>query len=120
MTQNEKDILLKDLCARLPYGVKISVNNNIEKVYYIDVLEDEIGYGSWLCFDIEEVKPYLFPMSSMTEEQKEELKSLMIEDSFGVLYHTLQSYDYLYKNHIDIRGFIDMGLAIDATNLNIY
>ena len=56
----------------------------------------------------------------MTYEQKKELKPTMIEDLFGVLHYTLKTYDYFYKNHIDCRGLIPMGLAKDATNLNIY
>jgi hypothetical protein len=124
MTQEQKEILLKDLCMRLPYGVKCK---------YFDCCEGDYDEGTicgferqeyiqidGVCIHVEEVKPYLFPLSSLTEEQKEEWKSLMIKDSFGILYYTLQSYDYLYKNHIDIRGFIDMGLANDATGLNIY
>lgn len=137
MKQEDKELLLKDLCSRLPYGVKAYIKNwsKLDRKYYEGVYTVEsvhpslnniytstenasveviLGYADYV------IKPYLFPMSSMTEEQKEELKSLMVEDSFGILYHTLQSYDYLYKNHIDIRGFIDMDLAIDATGLNIY
>ena len=56
----------------------------------------------------------------MTDEQEKELHSLMIQDSYGILYHTIESFGYIYKNHIDIRGLIPMGLAIDATGLNIY
>ena len=56
----------------------------------------------------------------MTEEQKEELRSLMLHDSYGILYHTIESFDYLYENHIDIRGLIPMELAIDVTRLNVY
>lgn len=67
-----------------------------------------------------EWKPYLFPLSSMTKEQEREWQSLMICDIYGILYHTIESFDYLYKNHIDIRGLIEKGLAIDATGLNIY
>ena len=120
MTQEEKDLLLKDLCARLPYCVKISVDDKVETVQGINILDTVVEYDSWPSSDIEELKPYLFPLSSMTEEPRKEWQSLMIKDSYGILYYTVESYDYLYKNHIDIRGFIAMGLAIDATNLNIY
>lgn len=142
MTQEQKDLLLKDLCARLPYGVKIALKNN--GAYHheniakkgdvtIDILKGFNGnYFSirhtnpldWDWYDndidIEAIKPYLFPLSSMTEEQKKELHSLMIHDSYGILYHTIESIDYLYKNHIDIRGLIPMGMAIDAIGKNIY
>ena len=124
MTQEEKDLLLKDLSTRLPFGVicEDGYGNDLELIGI-----DKPNTATFKCSDktfwgtdLDKCKPYLFPLESMTEEQKEELKSLMIEDSFGVLYHTLQSYDYLYKNHIDIRGFIDMGLAINAVGKNIY
>lgn len=132
MKQIDKEILLKDLCARLYYGVKalikypININECKEEVRQItsvhcglDIIQAE-NIDVLVDLPPYDIKPYLFPLSSMTKEQKEEWKSLMIKDSFGILYYTLQSYDYLYKNHIDIRGLIPMGLAIDCTNLNIY
>lgn len=128
MTQNEKDLLLKDLCSRLPYGVKVhdvksSINSSFMNLNHINgaVGEVFISYmNKCRTAPIEDVKPYLFPLSSMTEEQRKEWQSLMIKDSYGILYYTVESYDYLYKNHIDIRGFISLGLANDATGLNIY
>ena len=130
MTQEEKDLLLKDLCARLPYSVKISVRSwderEMEYVDRVDVLYSVNGdeyiqtVNSDYNFSPEDIKPYLFPMSSMTEEQKKEWQSLMIRDSYGILYHTIESFDYLYKNHIDFRGLIEKGLAEDATGKNIY
>jgi hypothetical protein len=71
-------------------------------------------------------------MSSMTEEQRKEYESLCIKetsectDLYGIIftkdhyYDTIESIDFLYKNHIDIRGLIPMGLALDATGLNVY
>jgi hypothetical protein len=124
MTQEQKEILLKDLCARLPYGVICEdIYGNALELNSIDkpnTATFKCSDNTFWTTDLDKCKPYLFPLSSMTEEQKEEWKSLMIKDSFGILYYTLQSYDYLYKNHIDIRGFIDMGLANDATGKNIY
>ena len=122
MTQNDKDLLLRDLCARLPYGVKVEYENEIFDVEYVCPMYEEVKFDipeTW-TIGVSEVKPYLFPMSSMTEEQKKELHSLMIHDSYGILYHTIESIGYFYKNHIDIRGLIPMGLAIDATDKNIY
>ena len=142
MTIEEKDLLLKDLSARLPYGVKIALKNNgsyhhdnvakrgditIDKLKgftgsYFNIYHSNPLDWDWYDddIDIEDIKPYLFPLSSMTEEQRNELHSLMIRDSYGILYHTIDSFDYLYKNHIDIRGLIEKGLAIDSTNKNIY
>ena len=123
MAQNEKDLLLKDLCARLPYKVKAQIPD--EYGGYTSAIESIDIDGFVVDFEgvqmeIEYITPYLFPLSSMTDEQKEEWQSLMVKDVFGLLYHTSESFDYLYKNHIDIRGLIPMGLAIDATGLNIY
>jgi hypothetical protein len=135
MKQEDKDLLLKDLCARLPYGVKSireSWNYKLDSV--IEVLEDidKDGYiNNTKVYNVEDIKPCLFPLSSMTEEQKEEYESLCIKntsectDLYGITfpkdyYDTIESFDYLYKNHIDIRGLIEKGLAIDCTNLNIY
>ena len=120
MTKEEKDLLVKDLCARLPYGVKAStkVGGKI-KISFVgyDTIIGEDGDS----YDVSFITPYLFPLSSMTEEQREEQK-----DSLDNQYHfdangyvfTLQ--DFYCKYHIDYRGLIPMGLAIDATNLNIY
>lgn len=138
MTQKDKDLLLKDLCARLPYGVKVQVYLQSDtyspivcKVCSIECAE--IGsafigvetspdtyneFREFLC------KPYLFPLSSMTEEQKEEyaeLQQRVIYNGQGLVNLDVMKYvDWCYKHHIDIHGLIPMGLAIDATGLNIY
>ena len=119
MTQEHKELLLKDLCSRLPYGVKISVNDNIESLQGINVLDNVVEYGSFLSSDIEEVKPYLFPLSSMTEEQEEEYNDLNSYE-LGCFPHTEDALDYLIKNHFDYRGLIEKSLALDATVLDIY
>ena len=77
MTQEEKDLLLKDLCARLPYGVKMNhiADDEHSPKTLIGVAKDMItleGLGGYECVDVEDYKPYLFPLSSMTEEQKKE------------------------------------------------
>ena len=95
MTQEDKELLLKDLCARLPYG-------HINRLQINDV----------------ELKPYLFPMSSMTDEQYKEYWEL--EHSGNMEHLSIPALDWLNKNHFDYRGLIPMDLAIDATNLNIY
>lgn len=127
MTQEEKDILLKDLCGRLPYGVKAVILNreDIRKVITISVGNisyiPELGVG-WF----KECKPYLFPISSMTEEQKEEFDQLLelelkaLNDEIDHTYATIFEVDFYNKHHLDWRGLIPRGLAIDATGLNIY
>jgi hypothetical protein len=128
MTQ-EKDLLLKDLCARLPYGVKvestfINPDTKEHKLCGIEIFDatsllmvrDKIG----------EFKPYLFPMSNMTEEQKEEFDQLIelelkaINDEIDPIQATAFEVNFYNKHHFDWRGLIPMGLAIDATGLNIY
>ena len=133
MTQEQKELLLKDLCARLPYGVKVigtydtnccSVVNTIEGIFYNNYISID-GCN----FDISNIKLYLFPLSSMTKEQKKELEKLYwncdnyeISNNIEYVYHNdcFMLIDWFSKNHIDYRGLIQMGLAIDATNKNIY
>lgn len=121
MTQAEKELLLKDLCARLPYDIVCEMgpkngNKIVEKLKLGGL--DQLIIGNW------EIKPYLFPMSSMTEEQESQYQWLQghvldcMRNSF--YFDTLASLDYLYSNHIDVRGWIDKGMALDATGLNIY
>ena len=111
MTQEQENLLLKDLCARLPYGVILNcceiVSEPLTLISYKGLVNND--------YDIDEVKPYLFPLSSMTEEQKED----MIKSSCGIG-SDKNVFDWYNKNHFDYRGLIPMGLAIDATGLNIY
>ena len=123
MTQKDKDLLLKDICSRLPYGVKckditldfvgtvmdISMHDNMCKLFndYDD---------NYTCF-IMNCKPYLFPLSSMTEDQEEEYCTMYEENRYSWRENII---DWFHKNHFDYRGLISKGLAIDATNLNIY
>ena len=148
MTQQEKDLLLKDLCARLPYGVKglVTFNGNmfmtqvqVEDRTIDGKLYDRFAEFQYSWYDNVTIKPYLFPLSSMTEEQKYDFYCRFIEndcdfDDFKEFYldngmwHKLLTslddieaiIDWFHKNHIDYRGLIPMGLAIDATGLNIY
>ena len=141
MTQEEKDLLLKDLCGRLPYGVKCY------KITFKPELAEEVicmlRNGSHNCvqlgtflYRLEHIKPYLFPLSSMTEEQREEFLNIQTEER-QILLNALIEYksgkydkipiiapykqiEWLNKNHFDYRDLIERGLAIDCTNLNIY
>ena len=141
MTQEQKDLLLKDLCARLPYGVVIQEkcveqdktflpNKEGDRLVNIDAHADLLmtNCGSW--YYLNEIKPYLFPFSSMTEEQKKELNDITNLDIEIAVSHikndtpnyvtSLNRLAWLLKNHFDIYDLIPMGLAIDATGLNIY
>ena len=141
MTQEEKDILLKDLCARLPYGVKC-YNEFSEKICELAAIEAD-REGVLLCFwdkrkmfyhqktYIREVRPYLLPLSSMTEKQKEEYHYIVnyispddtenwAEGEFVYVNQIEQLLHFYHTNHLDYRGLIPEGLAINATGLNIY
>lgn len=126
MIQENKELLLKDLCARLPYGVKIQVSYEECSGYFDEIVYAVDNCGSFHINDrcIEYIKPYLFPLSSMTEDQKEEYCSLqqkVIYNNKGLVNSDVMEYvNWCYKNHIDINNLIPMGLAIDATGLNIY
>ena len=132
MTQDHKELLLKDLCARLPYGIKFLRESwNYEwdqELSVIEVLEDidKDGYiNRTKVYNVEDIKPYLFSLSSMTDEQYDQLyiDSRVKEDSIDIidaLANDMDAIDWLNKNHFDYRGLIEKGLAIDATGLNIY
>ena len=121
MMQQDKELLIRDLCARLPYGVKIEltwwdmgegigINTTLEPDHIEQLLNDEDG-------DIE-IKPYLRPMSSMTDEEKSMYEGLMIgTDNISYM---LDVIDWLNAHHFDYRELINKSLALDATGLNIY
>lgn len=140
MTQEDKEILLKDLCARLPYGVKVKIK------YYDDVWEllaiytngttyatRDIGYPIETYF--EDCKPYLFPLSSMTVEHMCKVQNLLPNncdisfknqkitffDEGNIQLEQLEKvFNFFNLCHYDYRGLIPKGLANDATGLNIY
>ena len=142
MRQEDKEILIRDLCGRLSYGVKAYIKNwsNLSRKYYegVYIVESiDPSLNSILAnserssvdvivgYDDYEIKPYLFPLSSMTEEQYDELyiDSRVKNDSIDVLdalANDMDAIDWLNKNHFDYRGLIEKGLAIDATGLDVY
>ena len=143
MKQIDKELLLKDLCARLPYGVKCIVTHSRTESGQrgdcgklgticregINCLADEGNFFS----EFGDFKPYLFPLSSMTEEQKKyiddrwginEFFDFEINPDWGEYFVELGDVvgyvNWLIENHFDIYGLIPKGLAIDATGKNIY
>ena len=146
MKIEDKQLLLKDLCSRLPYGVKVEVDQDKLQNYdsfwnnwnFNEEPQEIDGvniYGvTFGCMDMSDgaipfefIKPYLFPMSSMTKEQKEEFDTKSLELQLKVLEDEIMyekatefEVDFYNKHHLDWRGLIPMGLAIDATGLNIY
>ena len=119
----DKELLLKDICARLPYGVKIQVPYEDGSGYFDETVWEVNNDGPFHVngwgIEYEYVKPYLFPLSSMTEKQEKEYNDLNCYE-LGCFPHTEDALDYLIKNHFDFRCLIEKGLAIDATGLNIY
>ena len=115
MTQEDKELLLKDLCVRLPYRLKYNYGGYPGSDYTMN----RIDCNTVDCaFPIKNIRPYLFPLSSMTEEEKLMYEGLMIgTDNISYM---LDVIDWLNSHHFDYRGLIEKGLAIDATNLNIY
>ena len=93
----------------------------IDKYYHIDYINyNDVHFANYFDSILNgKIKPYLRPMSSMTEEQEEEYNDLNSYE-LGCFPHTEGALDYLIKNHFDYRGLIPMGLAIDATVLDIY
>ena len=144
MKQEDKELLLRDLCSKLPYGTKgLCTEISTQKVYaiegvcvyYRDVPIVHLRDQGLINMPIMYVRPYLFPLSSMTKEQKEELENLgWYFDNFEIhnvseCLGTYREYiahsdcfaliDWLNKNHFDYRGLIEKSLALDATSLNI-
>ena len=147
MTQEDKELLLKDLCARLPYGVKVQCED-----YLFTFDKDHMGIGMLYqdfngnplespkiilsgCYYGEDIKPYLFPLSSMTLEQRCKLQNLLPDkceislknqkiifyDEGNLQLEQLEKvFNFFNMYHIDYRGLISKGLANDATGLNIY
>lgn len=142
MKPEEKEILLKDLCSRLSYGVKCSFGVD-DAVYEITGINPTCCGASEIQathikssingdFRLNSCKPYLFPMSSMTKEQKDYIRNRFCyewesdEEVSDLWKHKLEFGDALefiqwcYENHLDINSFIPKGLATDATGKNIY
>lgn len=150
MKEEDKKLLLKDLSSRLTYDVKAYVKHwaKLDRKYYegvytvesihpslnnILVYSERFAVEVLVGYDDYEIKPYLFPLSSMTKEQEDEWYESFIDPlSKRIDRHTRQEdlqlqadaqvfgIEYLLKNHFDIHGLIPMGLALDATGLNIY
>jgi len=129
MTLEDKELLLKDLSARLPYGIVINTGDKDLKldkqhqcigVLYPEDCSDEFNErnnnASFYitisgCYYGEEIKPYLRPMSSMTEEEKKELWELL--KKLGMI-SDVKRLDWLVAHHFDIRNLIEKGLALEA------
>ena len=137
MTEEEKDLLIKDLCSRLPYEVKvhakytdlgetIEVDGIVKMIDADGVVGIEVMYdtgSAWTYVQIDDVEPYLFPMPSMTEEQDKEFALLQTspgQEGFLYAWNCATMMKWLIENNFDYNGLIPRGLAKDATGTNIY
>ena len=152
LLNSDKELLLKDLCARLPYGVKVGTTDNdgsLENVWdtlWFNTFTEDVKLTHSIedadkIIDISETKPYLFPLSSMTEEQLNDFYATIrpvIEEALDAWKNDKTEYEgerpitlqdikpdivtvnWMLKNHFDYRGLIEKSLALDATNLGIY
>lgn len=156
MKQEDKILLVKDLCSRLPYGVRVchlsseisGVLHNISVLHMyegnddsdkpdsiVDYVADIDFFGDGYPYEVDEFKPYLFPLSSISSEQLKEVSEILgkevevFDNYLNIVDHTRNTFSYLEldalfdwfnKNHFDYRNLIEKSLAIDCTNLNIY
>lgn len=130
--QLDKNLLLKDLCCRLPYKPMVHCESDMSR-FPIDAID---AYGcvshEGMKFDIEKngIKPYLFPLSNMTKEQFQEFNSFNLTNcaySYEIpfKFHHIQTFSlpvlaWFLEHYFDINGLLEKDLAIDATGLNIY
>lgn len=117
MTQEEKQLLIKDISSRLPYCVEAQVNNNIDGETKSFVVNKELTFddvNSFINNDaVCDIKPYLRPMSSMTDEEFKTYEYFFDED--GLIDCSVDVYiDWLLEGHFDFRGLIPKGLALEA------
>lgn len=121
MTKEEKQLLIIDLCTRLPYGVFVEYDygdgvKRVTKFHGNYLYLMMLGKLQWKDF-----KPYLRPMSSMTEDEREEYRKLggvmshdSEHDTWAICAFTPEAYDWLNKKQFDYRGLIPKGLALEA------
>ena len=116
MKSKDRQLLLIDLCGRLPYEVKGLHRGETQRLLIMDSFGSYQvnGYDAWFDLNSVSFKPYLFPLSSITKKTLEELSEYIdIKNAYVAV-------ELLNSHHIDYRGLIEKGLAIDATGLNIY
>lgn len=118
MTQEKKQLLIQDLCMRVPYGVKVEVCIKDKNIKSVDCVKYDT-VGTYIRLMDEEkfsIKPYLRPLSSMTEEEKDEYKNLVrgivVKDYIALPF--INEVDWLNKKMFDYRELIEKGLALEA------
>jgi len=127
MKQEDKDLLLKDLCVRLPYKTYVKTTKGIGYIYAINtsqLIELSVANETenWSeVFNIDEIKPYFRPMSSMTKKEQNEYDILVEETVYrpGVLTCSMLI-NFCNEHHLDNLRLIEKNLALDCTGLHIY
>lgn len=119
MTQEDKILLAKDLFCRALSGVKVNYRGNVYTLGYNMYLKDgNVAFESYPMMyfleGVEEVKPYLRPMSSMTDEERNEWMEITHAQEWLIIGNLDKATDWLNKNMFDYRGLIPMGLALEA------
>ena len=120
MTQEEKNLVLIDLCGRLPYGVRCSYPYGVSTLQSIDLEDMSLTFNSVddNYYELDRnINPYLRPMSSMTEEEQKEYHKTFRIEAYGhgyVYVESAYSFDWLNAHHFDYRGLIEKGLALEA------
>lgn len=148
MKEKDRELLFQDLCARLPYGVIVETPKGEGHICDINLTIFGYEFGVNINatirdnFSISYIKPYLFPISSMTGKQVKEIQEIIGNPDYACIIRKtdglelwldsididptiwldaiFEVQDYLNKNHFDYRNLINKNLAIDATGLNIY
>ncbi len=127
MEEKNKQLLITDLCARLPYGVWVEccgVSGKLDNVWIthfynggnavVDVNGNTDFFHDSDYFDITKIKPYLRPMSSMTDEE-DIRRCAFLDDIEGGIEDAIPNYiDWLNSHHFDYRGLIEKGIALEA------
>lgn len=118
MTNEDKNLLLKDICARLPYNIiihdiRLRYDWCLREIYVSAKNSTSVNFS---YEDVENFQPYLRPMSSMTEKESQEYYELTyIEEKRYILPSLLvEITDWLNAHHFDYRGLIERGLALKA------
>ena len=136
-----KELLLKDLCARLPYGVKGNYQNSDDELLRkVTIIYNYLKPNGMVMTG--DIKPYLFPLSAMSTSEMNEIVEItgcnfpwfisegklewtvggsVESETFDLRIEQIERLmEFLNSHHIDYRGLIEKGLALDATGLNVY
>lgn len=124
MDSQNKALLFIDICGKYPFGLLVKMENKnmcvddikfIRNDYFLTLKDGEKTY---IGVDVERIKPYLRPLSSMTEDEKSEYKKTFdtYENGMGtkLTCQSYQTFDWLNAHHFDYRGLIELGLALEA------